>query len=158
MLKFEERQLPQTQNNVRWLYQKYGALLLGYLTGIVHDQKKSEAFLVLIFSRFVVDCKEELSSGQVTWVKLLCYSRNLLPQLTAKADYSLLKDAEIQLAPTHDHAKLKMLTVMEKEIFCEIYYQGRSINDLANSLQLSEEVIRSHFKLSFDKIRRASGN
>lgn len=156
MLKTEERPLPQSQDQLRWLYQRYSALLLGYIFEIVPDQKKSEEYLVTILSRFAVDFKEELTHGQVTWIKLLCYSRNLLPQLRNNKQHP--NGNEIQSAKNYNHSQLEVLSNLEKEIFCEIYYHGRSISDLANRMQESEEVIRSSFKLSFDKIRSTHGN
>lgn len=157
MLKTEERSLPQSQDHVRQLYQRYSALLLGYICEIVPDQKKSEEYLVAILSRFAVEFKEDLSSGKVTWLKLLCYGRNLLPQLMQSTN-NRLNVSEGQSSKNYNHSKLKMLSNLEKEVFCEIYYHGKSISDLAQRLQESEEVIRNHFKLSFDKIRSARGN
>ena len=156
MLKTEERLLPQSQDQVKLLYQRYSALLLGYIFEIVPDQKKSEEYLVAILSRFAVDFKEELAKGKVTWVKLLCYSRNLLPQLKDFKQH--LDRVEIQSAKNYSSFQLELLTNLEKEIFCEIYYHGKSISDLARKMQKSEDVIRSNFKLSFDKIRSTHGN
>ena len=158
MSQLEKKYLPQTQDNVRWLYQKYSASLLGYIVGVIADQQESEKFLITILSRFAVDCEDDILSGQVTWLKLLQYSRNFLPKLKHQLNGVKVGELGVQLSPSIGQSRFIGLDSREKEIFCAIYYHGKSISDLAKSMGESEHVIRSQFKLSFDKIRSAGGN
>ena len=158
MPQVEKKYLPQTQDNIRWLYQKYSATLLGYLAGVIADQQESEKCLVAIISRFAVDRDEDILTGQVTWLKLLQYSRSMLPQLQHHLNGASVGKLGVQWSSGIGQEKLSVLNAREREIFCGIYYHGRSASDLATSLGEREEAIRSQFKLSFDKIRREGGN
>ena len=158
MLKTDKKHLPQRQDHIRLLYQKYGALLLGYISGVVTDRQESEEYLVAILGRFSIDFPERIRNGAVNWLQLLQYSRKMLSALqNAKhpnRNHHIVKQAE----PNCTDEGLALLNSREKEIFCSIYYHGKSISDLAKSLSESESIIRSEFKLSFDKIRSARGN
>jgi DNA-directed RNA polymerase specialized sigma24 family protein len=158
MTSIEQKQLSQTQDQIRWLYQKYAPSLLGYIYGMIQDRQESEEYLVKILSRFAVDYEEEIVNLRINWPKLLQYSRNLIPELQALSQGTRIGKAEPKAITQFDQLELSVLSNDEKQIFCAIYYHGKSISDLAKVLKESEQVIRSQFKLSFDKIRRARGN
>lgn len=154
MPQVEKKYSNQIQEHIHGLYQKYSASLLGYIAGIVSDQQESEKYLVTILGRFAVDCEDEILQGQVTWLKLLQYSRSLVAELRAQAYRSTLRKVDVG----KNDLKFRVLTSREKEIFCAIYYHGKTISELAVAMSESENAIRSQFKLSFDKIRSAGGN
>jgi len=158
MLKTEKKQLPQRQDHIRMLYQKYGALLLGYISGVVNNRQESEEYLVAILGRFAIDFPDHIRNGDVSWLQLLQYSRSILPQLQSANPRNANHSRGNEVATKYNDEQLNLLSSREKEIFCSIYYHGKSICDLAKSLQESESRIRSEFKLSFDKIRSARGN
>lgn len=157
MTQIEKNYLFPNCDHIRWLYQKYGALLLGYIAGIIPEQQESEKYLVLILSRFAVDREDDMLNEQVNWLSLLQYSRNLLAELGTQKGNRIAKSADSPRKQMDD-GRLNMLSNREKEIFCSIYYHGKSIGDLAASMGESENIIRSQFKVSFDKIRSAGGN
>ena len=158
MLKSERKHLPQSQDDVCYLYQKYSAALLGYIRATVPDQEESEAHLITILSRFAVDYREDVLKGQVTWVKLLCYSRTMLPQLQYSDQQLGSIQVDVPSEQYEGYVGLDLLEGTEKEIFYSIYYRGKSIGDLAKAMGESESEIRRQFKSSFDKIRSARGN
>lgn len=146
----EEKQLTTTSNQVRWLYEKYSAPLLGYISGIIANKEEGEGHLITILSRFAHHHKDHIQTGEVNWLKLLQFSRSQL--LTLKQNNSRA------IGIGHNDSKLDGLSELQKDIFCSIYYYGRSIVELAERIGESEAVIRSEFKVAFDKIRRAGGN
>ena len=158
MLKTDKKHLPQCQDHIRLLYQKYGALLLGYISGVVPDRQKSEEYLVAILGRFSIDFPERIRNEAVNWLQLLQYSRKMLSTLQSTNHPNKNHSIGKQAVPSCTDVGLALLSSREKEIFCSIYYHGKSISDLAKSMSESESTIRSEFKLSFDKIRSARGN
>lgn len=149
----EEKQLTITSNGVRWLYEKYSAPLLGYISGVVSDQEEGEAYLITILSRFAQQHHQYLKSGEVSWLKLLQYSRGLLPELKLQS-----KNVSAIGSTIDAERKFEGLSAQQQEIFCAIYYHNQTIANLVERLGKSESVIRSEFKLAFDKVRRAGGN
>lgn len=154
MPQIEKKYRSQTQANIGWLYQKYSASLLGFIAGIIPDQQESEKYLVTILGRFATDYGDDILREQVTWLQLLQYSRNLMAQLRGRAYRGSLQ----KVGELINDMRISVLDNREKEIFCAIYYHGKSVSELAESMKESENVIRSQFKLSFDKIRSAGGN
>ncbi|RYE50325.1 MAG: hypothetical protein EOP48_19980, partial [Sphingobacteriales bacterium] len=143
----EEKQLVTTSSCLQWLYEKYSASLLGYISGVIPNQEEGEGYLVTILSRFVNYYPDHVKAGDVSWLKLLQFSRGLLPQLQTQAT------AVIGIAT--QNRSLASLSNLQKEIFCAVYYHGTSITDLAKRMGENETVIRSEFKIAFDKVRRA---
>ena len=154
MIQTEKQHLPKVQNSIRWLYQKYSPLLLGYISGSISDPRKSEKFLVQILSRFAIDYQQEIITDQVNWLQLLQYTRNALSEQN-RPQSALITNHQYK---EFNYSKLQSLSDREKEIFCAIYYHGKSIGELAMSMEENEHSIRSQFKLSLDKIRSTREN
>ncbi|MGM9474994.1 hypothetical protein ACS5PU_01140 [Pedobacter sp. GSP4] len=142
---------PAEPKDIRWFYDKYAAMLLGYINGIVQDHQKSEDHLVSILTSFTQDFGGEEKSNLSIWLELRQYAQYKL---------SLFTDAEPALNPiaTQGKANLELLTDLQKRIFCSVYYHGKSISYLATTLNSSLDEIRNELKLSIDKMRRARGN
>ncbi|WP_443945766.1 hypothetical protein ACJVDH_01225 [Pedobacter sp. AW1-32] len=158
MLKTEKQNLLGIQNYVRHLSQKYSPSLLGYIYSVTGDREKSEEYLVMILSQFVVDFNTDVLNKNVTWLKLRQYACNFL-SMSAFVSHTRIEDKNKQLETGFpENVYLSLLDQKQKEIFCAIYYHGKSINDLATALQENETFIRNQFKLSLDKIRNARGN
>ena len=138
--------------DIRWFYDQYAPMLLGYINGIVQDHQKSEDHLVAILTSFVKDVvilkkKSKLNN----WLQLRQYAQSKLTLVTAK-DYQLKPN------PSLNGERLDLLDDLQKRIFCAIYYHGKSISYLAAAIGCDESEIRNQLKLSIDKMRRTSGN
>jgi len=138
--------------DIRWFYDQYAPMLLGYINGIVQDHQKSEDHLVAILTSFVKDVVILQEKCMLNcWLELRQYAQSKLTLFTAK-DYQLKPN------PSLKKERLDLLDDLQKQIFCAIYYHGKSIPYLAAAIGCDEIEIRNQLKLSIDKMRRKSGN
>lgn len=142
---------PAEPKDIRWFYDKYAAMLLGYINGVVRDPRKSEDHLINILTSFTEDFDSEERSNLSIWLELRQYAQNKLARAILK-DQSLTSNAAIA------HGNLDLLDDLQKKIFSAVYYHGKSISYLAATLGYDESEIRNQLKLSIDKMRRARGN
>ena len=135
------------QKDIRQLYDKYAGMLLGFIRGTVQDHRRSEEILVKIISAFVLE-----TNGQPTsWLQLRQFARFKLPE------FSSINNEKLSGNHTNNEY-LNLLDEEEQYIFQMVYYQGKSINQLADLLNKSENILRTQLKSSIDKIRKARGN
>lgn len=142
---------PAEPKDIRWFYDKYAAMLLGYINGIVQDHQKSEEHLIVILTSFAKDFGVHKKSNLNIWLELRQY---------AQAKLRLFNTGDHQLQSNQPASKgnLDLLDDLQKRIFCAVYYHGKSISYLATTLGSNEDEIRNQLKLSIDKMRRARGN
>lgn len=138
--------------NIRWFYDQYACMLLGYINGIVQDPQESEDHLVAIFTSFAKDVVVLPERNKLNiWLELRQYAQSKLTLYTAK-------DHRLNLNQSVNNGRLDLLDELQKRIFCAVYYHGKSIQYLAATIGCDESEIRNQLKLSIDKMRRASGN
>ncbi len=152
MFKAVSNNLSAEPKDIRWFYDQYAPMLLGYINGIVQDPRKSEDHLIAILTSFLKDVVvlPEKSSLNI-WLELRQYAQSKLTLYTAK-------DHQLNLNQSVDNGRLDLLDDLQKRIFCAVYYHGKSIQYLAATIGCNESEIRNQLKLSIDKMRRASGN
>lgn len=140
---------PAEPKDIRWFYDKYGAMLLGYINGIVKDHQASENYLISILTSFAHEFDKKVSenNNMNIWLKLRQYAQNKLTSLPVNSDQ-----------PIQENDQIGILNDLQRTIFCAVYYQGKSISYLANLLEKGENEIRNQLKLSIDEMRRARGN
>src|ERR1700760_3209477 len=66
---------------MRALYERYGAMILGYLTETLQDQKLAEEQLVIILGDFVGQ-QTHLTGGDFNWIQLHKFARAKLAKLS----------------------------------------------------------------------------
>ncbi|WP_145856990.1 sigma-70 RNA polymerase sigma factor region 4 domain-containing protein [Pedobacter suwonensis] len=138
--------------NIRWFYDQYAPMLLGYINGIVQNPQKSEDHLVAILTSFVKDVVVSPEKNRLNmWLELRQYAQSKLTLYTAK-------DHPLNLNQSVPKGGLDVLDDLQKRIFCAVYYHGKSIQSLATTIGCDESEIRNQLKLSIDKMRRVSGN
>ncbi|WP_316851063.1 hypothetical protein [Pedobacter agri] len=132
--------------DIRQLYDKYAGMLLGFIRGTVQDHKRSEEHLIKIISAFAIE-----SNGRPTsWLALRQYAQyKLIEFSSADHEGGKLRDAN----EINDD-----LTADERIVFQAVYYQKKSISQLASLLHKKEDILRTQLKSSVDKIRKARGN
>ena len=142
---------PAEPKDIRWFYDNYAAMLLGYINGIVKDHQKSEEHLIVILTSFAKDFGTRKKGDLNIWLELRQYAQGKL---------MLFNTPEQQLKSNQLTSKgnLDLLNDLQKRIFCAVYYHGKSISYLAATLKSNEDEIRNQLKLSIDKMRRARGN
>lgn len=135
--------------DIRQLYDKYAAMLLGFIRGTVQDHKRSEEHLIKIISAFAIE-----SNGRPTsWLALRQYAQyKLIEFSSADHEGGKLRDAN------EINDDLNSLTADERIVFQAVYYQKKSISQLASLLHKKEDILRTQLKSSVDKIRKARGN
>lgn len=137
--------------DIRWFYDKYAAMLLGYINGIVQDHRKSEDHLISILTSFTAEFGAQERSQLSIWLELRQYAQSKLA-LVSEKNHSLSP------APVSSNRNLDLLDDLQKQIFCAVYYHGKSLSHLATTLGSEEDEIRNQLKLSIDKMRRNRGN
>lgn len=152
MFKAVSNHLSAKPKDIRWFYDHYAPMLLGYINGIVQDSQKSEDHLVAILTSFVKDVVILPEKSRLnTWLELRQYAQSKLTLYTAK-------DHQLNLNQSVNKDRLDLLDDLQKRIFCAVYYHGKSIQYLAATIGCDESEIRNQLKLSIDKMRRVSGN
>ncbi|MCX2494838.1 hypothetical protein OQX63_15220 [Pedobacter sp. PF22-3] len=152
MFKAVSNNLSAEPKDIRWFYDQYAPMLLGYINGIVQDQQKSEDHLVVILTSYIKDVAILPEKSRLNiWLELRQYAQSKLTLYTAK-------DHQLNLNQSVDNGRLDLLDDLQKRIFCAVYYHGKTIQYLAATIGCNESEIRNQLRLSIDKMRRASGN
>ncbi|WP_316799909.1 hypothetical protein [Pedobacter frigidisoli] len=138
---------PAEPMDIRWFYNKYAAMLLGYINGIVQDHQKAEDQMAFILTSFAKEFNIQESNNLSIWLQLRQYAQNKLAEQTANVSITPRKTKN-----------LEVLSELEKEIFCAVYYGGKSIAYLSVTLGKNEDEIRNQLRLGVDKMRRVRGN
>ncbi|WP_293309995.1 hypothetical protein [Pedobacter sp. UBA5917] len=137
--------------DIRWFYDQYAPMLLGYINGIVQDHQKSEEHLVTILTSFVKEVILQEKSRLNIWLELRQYAQSKLTFFTAK-------DHQPKPGSTANKGNIDLLNDLQKKIFYAVYYHGKTIPYLAATMGSDEAEIRNQLKLAIDKMRRASGH
>ena len=137
----------QTPYNVHELFDKYSAMLFGYIYEVVRDTSLAEQILV----EFCIAIKDHLhdlnADGANTWCRL----QLLLKQHLTTSEKPIKRDVMI----SHSGNKyLGMMTNEQKYVFYHVYYHGRSTAELSYILNKPEEQVRKDLKEAFIILRQ----
>lgn len=149
MLKTSNHTLSRPFDKVQLIYQKYAAMLLGYIYGIVQDRQKSEEYLMKIFTDFSIQ-QSKTNQTDCSWLELRDYAKQKLAEVS--------NEIQIRTSDNRTDQHLSVLTDNQRKIFCAVYYHGKSISYLASVFNQDESSIRLELKSSLDQIRKARGN
>jgi DNA-directed RNA polymerase specialized sigma24 family protein len=123
-------------------------MLLGYFSEIVGDRQLAEQHLVNIFNSIPQHLNEINSGGANTW----CYLQRLAKK---QLSGSFVADGD-GLGNSAQQRKNKFIDRMTSEqqlVFCSIYYNGITIQQLAKELDKTEESIRTALRGAFAIIK-----
>nr|WP_315420038.1 hypothetical protein [uncultured Pedobacter sp.] len=85
MFKAVSNNPPAEPKDIRWFYDQYAPMLLGYINGIVQDHQKSEEHLVAILTSFVKDVVILQEKCRLNnWLQLRQYAQSKLTLFAAK--------------------------------------------------------------------------
>ena len=142
--------------DLRQFYDKYAGMLLGFIQGIVQDSKKSEEQLIKIITSFVLETKLNSDSNISTWIHLRRHAQQVLAQQNFSDKPASIGNLDQTSNPAENINNV--LTAQEQMIFHAVYYQGRAIACIAESIQEDENSVRIQLKSAMDKMRRLRGN
>ena len=121
------------------LFERYGSMLLGYITDVVKDRATAEQYLIAVF-REVVNKVEEITQADNKWVKLQRLAKNVLSSF----NNTVLPDDGVAISGgnTITNSYLKLMNIDQQEVFCGVHYQQKSTAMLAKELNKTEQTIR----------------
>lgn len=151
MLKIERRpSLAQKPVNPRDLYDRYGAMLLGYIVEIVKDGTVAEQFLIKIFCDLSKEFNDIDWSEGGMWIQLQRFAKG---KLGAFIDTSTSSASSGGIEKYICNKHLERLDHEQRVIFCEIYYNRKKVAELAIELNKTKDSIRKILKEAFAIMR-----
>jgi hypothetical protein len=134
-------------NGLHELYDKYSAMLFGYIHEVVKDPLVAEQQLVSFYSTIKDHLHELDADGTNTW----CQLQRLLKKHLTTSDKPIERDVMI----SHSGNKyLGMMNNEQKYVFYHVYYHGRSTAELSYILNKPEEQVRKDLKEAFTILRQ----
>ena len=144
MLKIQqEANLTSRSSDIKFIYNKYSGMLLGYITEIVKDHKQAEEYLIKVFLEVAKAQYNGDLQGFTSWNQLRRFALNILP-----VSKSLANDEQ-----TAGLTLLNKLSDSQQQIFQAVYYQGISTAAIAAHLNQPEDFIRKTLKEAFNIMR-----
>lgn len=144
--------------SIRCLYDKYGGMLLGYIFEIVNDRKLAEEYLVRLFCDLSHQIDDMEWNGTNSWCKLQGFARSRLATYRDTVKQGENPSASGMMIPGLRHQYLEQLTDLQKLVFSDVYYHGKSIVKISVELKETENLIRKTLKEAFTIIKKGGGN
>jgi DNA-directed RNA polymerase sigma subunit (sigma70/sigma32) len=149
-LKIEQPQNIIAPNNAVYaLYQRYGALLLGYITEVVKDKNLAEQYLIAVFKE-VMGKADDFTLAESCWVKLQQQAKKVL------STFNQSVQANGVTTNTRSSVSNTYLNLMERDqyqVFCGLHYQQKTVAVLAKELNKTEESIKQLLRSALTIIR-----
>jgi len=156
MLKTETQlYIDDKPDQLRNLYDKYSGMLLGYIFGVVNDQKIAEDHLIRIFSELSQQSAHLEWEAPLNWCQLLRFAKN---QLKQAADTVELNKFEPMHRFKQDYDYLSALNDEQIKVFHDVYYLGKTTNTISLELNKPEVSIRKTLKEAFAVIKKGCEN
>lgn len=128
-------------------------MLFGYIYEIVRDNEIAEQHLLNIYN-YIPDHLNELDGeGANTWCQLLQLAKKYLEFSKSALYNNQLYRADLNEYDGHNRL-LSLMTIEQKQVFCNVYYYGKTTAELSKELNRSEELIRVTLKEAFIIIKK----
>lgn len=143
---------------IRSLYDRHAGMLLGYIYEVVKDRRLAEELLVQLFCELSEQFDNINWVGTNSWCQLQRFAKEKL-----SAFHESVKDCEeppasgLMMNGQHN-SHLSQLTEEQKQIFCAIYYHGKSIAEISKELKITEDLTRKALKEAFAIMRKGGEN
>ena len=133
------------------LYDRYSGMLLGYIFEIVKDKELAEQYMVSVF-KDVSDRLHEIYHAENTWARLQQIAKCKLADFFAS-----IKDCDTRVLPdlSNKNNVINLMSDDQRDVFCAVYYHGKTTANVAKQLQKSELEIRKILKEAFAIIRQS---
>jgi len=135
------------------LYDRYAAMLLGYIFEIVKDHELAEQYMIKVF-KSVADEFNNIYQTDNAWCKLQLLAKKQLTGFFNKINADCAP-GDTKLSATQN-ALTASMTAEQRTVFCAIYYHGKTTSELAGLLNQPESYIRKTLKDAFAVIRKRS--
>ncbi|GAB2688621.1 hypothetical protein GCM10027037_08960 [Mucilaginibacter koreensis] len=137
----------------REIYDRYGGMLLGYLTEVLRDRPQAEVFLIDIFNELPAYLDNFRSSEKSVWVQLQLLAKSKLAKFTASRTDCNQLDDELNSRWKQTGSNLAQMNSLQRTVFCGIYYHNKSISTLSSELKEPEDSIKRTLKEAFNIIK-----
>lgn len=154
-LQTNEQYIPVRSNVsfARELYDRYGSMLLGYITDVVKDRQIAENYLVDIFSELPAHIDEYSSNEHKDWLYLQSFAKSKLASIAASRQDCIAFDNSVHQKWSSLGSQLASLSPMQRTVFCGMYYHQKSLKVIAEELKQPESVIKQILREVFTIIR-----
>lgn len=142
-----------TLTATRDLYQRYGGMMLGYLTDVVKDKQLAEDYLVDIFSALPEYVEDSFSSDRGIWVQLQSLAKAKLASF-----FDSLQDCQVLELDMHERwtsngSPLVQLNPLQRTVFCGVYYHHKTLSRMAVETHQTEDTVKRILREVFIIIR-----
>lgn len=142
--------------SIRSLYDRHGGMLLGYIFEVVKDRKLAEEYLIKVFCDLSVQFNDVSHTDISGWPQLQKFTREKLLSSGERSKFvGLNSGLKTSGAPNH---YLEQLNEEQRQVFCDVYYHGKTITDISKTLNLTEDLTRKALKEAFAIMRKGSEN
>jgi len=139
------------------LYNSYSAKLLGYIYEVVQNKPIAEQYLAAVFNDVLNEFEEFSKDGTSALYLLQIMARKKLVHFFEALENDIDKRAWENL-PWINNRYVALMTPLQQQVFCGIYYQCKSTVNIAKELNKTEEEIRKTLKECFIIIRNGRSN
>jgi hypothetical protein len=132
---------------LRRLFDKYGAMLLGYLVETMGEGKLAEEYLIIVFTDLANNYAQVENYG---WLQLRQFAKNKLDNLG-------LKNNDTETFPVNSAARKtwRNMTDEQRYVFYNVYNFGKPVESIARQLKRPEGDIRKILVEAFAVIRKS---
>jgi hypothetical protein len=149
-LAYTDQAVPLVMQTKQGLYNRYGAMLLGYILEVVKTPATAEQFLVDIFNDLQPeDIQAVTRYGVNTFCQLQVIARKKLSSFKATVNECADDDTTV----IKGNNFIDMMQPEQQVVFCGMHYHGKSAAKLAAELNKPEGAIRQLLKEAFLIIR-----
>ncbi len=136
----------------RALYDRYGNMLLGYITRVVKDKKLAEEYLIEVFKEVPRQLDSLTLTNESTWLRLQLLAKQKLSNFATTLRSCSSRDF-VKMDGSDTDRYLDSMNMEQRFVFCGVYYNQQPIASLAQELGKSEEDIRLILRQAFSIIR-----
>ena len=122
-------------------------MLLGYIFEVVKDHKLAEEYTAEVFTKFARTPDQHSTTN--VWLQLQQAAKT---QLTAF--YQSLALCEDYSANYMQNTHVSQMSTEQRNIFCAVYYHGKTTADLAAQFNKQESEIRKTLREAFAFIKQ----
>ncbi|WPU97620.1 hypothetical protein SNE26_16460 [Mucilaginibacter sp. cycad4] len=134
------------------LYNNYAATLLGYIFEVVQNQLVAEQYLIAVFNDVPNETEELSKAGVNVLCRLQIMARQKLAVFFETPGNDTGRKTE-KIMPWLNNKHVALMTPLQQQVFCGIYYQCKTTSHIATELNKTEEEIRKTLKECFTIIR-----
>jgi DNA-directed RNA polymerase specialized sigma24 family protein len=136
--------------SVHEIYNRYAGLLLGYITEVVNDRQLAETCLVEVFKQVARFGEEVTGAGENTWLQLRQMAKKILNEHRQQPANVLGEIRDIQ---EFQNKFLTLMNAKQKQVFCAVYYDQKSIADVAQELNKPVPEVKAILREAFNVIK-----